>query len=755
MDSKSSYRLCISNVNAPGVLGKITTLIATHNCNIIRQNNTKANGDLALSVIDLSSTPKTLKTLLQTIKAMPDVVSCNLGHFDKSVPLSTTTETFARICIVNENRPGVLAIISNTIGALALNIASQRNRSHGKDLASTVIDLDIDVNDARLSEAALQIATINGVLSADVGEFSPGSLTKLRQQTTPKNSINEQIPLSSLPLYNDTTGQSKSKSTTPKNITTSNTSNASNTSTRTTRSVSTPIISTSSTTTKTTPQKAEAYYNGGNGNNGDVFERRTEQLEVMSRRSASTLDATQLLLVMVGLPARGKSFTARKLASFLNWGTKTRAKVFNAGQYRRKVQEDEATESKPPSSLNKPPRHRSNTSSFNASQNGAASFFAADNTNAKIQREAAADLALTDILTWFFQKPALSSCAIFDATNSTRSRRHHIVRRFQSHSSVRVIFIEVICDDQTVLNENILHKVRCSPDFHGMSLEDALFDFKERISNYTKVYDSIDKIQDRNLSYIQLENMGNSAVLNKIYGRMTTLVLPYLMALHVGTRPIWLLCVDEYDGNEKDGNEKGKRKLKRNDVVDPWQPPNVGTYLAEEEEEEDITMQSRASLLSEWLRTAIFLCGGGDVLAKSNRKQKDKKEAESSELINLLPVFTSSFEVSYGTAVGLNEMLSVDDANQYRIVHKVRDVLRPQSIGKTDRQLCGRLSPMAIELEQQTTPTLVIAGSRVIKGLMSYFLRTPVDVCTLPRISTIVELMPSQGGTWQETMHHL
>ena len=42
----------------------------------------------------------------------------------------------------------------------------------------------------------------------------------------------------------------------------------------------------------------------------------------------------KLALVMVGLPARGKSYTASKVAWYLTWqGYKTR--LFNVGEYRR------------------------------------------------------------------------------------------------------------------------------------------------------------------------------------------------------------------------------------------------------------------------------------------------------------------------------------------------------------------------------------------------------------------------------------
>lgn len=43
-----------------------------------------------------------------------------------------------------------------------------------------------------------------------------------------------------------------------------------------------------------------------------------------------------LILVMVGLPARGKSYLAKKMARYLNWFG-IRSKVFNVGIYRRSI----------------------------------------------------------------------------------------------------------------------------------------------------------------------------------------------------------------------------------------------------------------------------------------------------------------------------------------------------------------------------------------------------------------------------------
>src|SRR5258707_3907369 len=45
-------------------------------------------------------------------------------------------------------------------------------------------------------------------------------------------------------------------------------------------------------------------------------------------------DSPKLAVVMVGLPARGKSYTARRIERYLSW-LGYRTGVFNVGEYRR------------------------------------------------------------------------------------------------------------------------------------------------------------------------------------------------------------------------------------------------------------------------------------------------------------------------------------------------------------------------------------------------------------------------------------
>jgi signal recognition particle GTPase len=83
------------------------------------------------------------------------------------------------------------------------------------------------------------------------------------------------------------------------------------------------------------------------------------------------------VVVMVGLPARGKTYISRRMTRYLNWmGCLTR--VFNVGEYRRK-----ATESDDGKLLY-----------------GGHDFFRPDNEEAVIIRNKAAQDALEDMANW-------------------------------------------------------------------------------------------------------------------------------------------------------------------------------------------------------------------------------------------------------------------------------------------------------------------------------------------------------------------
>ena len=68
----SEFRITLSNKNHPGMIGKITTVLANNKLNIIDMVN-KSRGDIAYNVIDLETKPP--EKVLDELSALDDVIS--------------------------------------------------------------------------------------------------------------------------------------------------------------------------------------------------------------------------------------------------------------------------------------------------------------------------------------------------------------------------------------------------------------------------------------------------------------------------------------------------------------------------------------------------------------------------------------------------------------------------------------------------------------------------------------------------------
>ncbi|KAJ1501690.1 6-phosphofructo-2-kinase 1 [Coelomomyces lativittatus] len=135
---------------------------------------------------------------------------------------------------------------------------------------------------------------------------------------------------------------------------------------------------------------------------------------------------------MVGLPARGKTYIARKITRYLKWvGVPT--SLFNVGNYRRERIGAEQTHD----------------------------FFDPSNNEGNRARLHMAIAALDDMLNWLNKGGRV---AIYDATNSTRDRRSMIIKRCQTEG-IQTVFVESICNDTAIIDKNIKETKTSSPEY--------------------------------------------------------------------------------------------------------------------------------------------------------------------------------------------------------------------------------------------------------------------------------------------------
>ncbi|CAI5796079.1 6-phosphofructo-2-kinase/fructose-2,6-bisphosphatase fructose-2,6-bisphosphatase 1 isoform X1 [Podarcis lilfordi] len=231
---------------------------------------------------------------------------------------------------------------------------------------------------------------------------------------------------------------------------------------------------------------------------------------LQQRRGSSVPQFTNspTMVIMVGLPARGKTYISKKLTRYLNWiGTPT--KVFNVGQYRREaVQTYKNYE-----------------------------FFRPDNEEAMQIRRQCALAALRDVQTYLSVEEG--QVAVFDATNTTRERRT-LILQFAKENGYKVFFIESICDDPDIIQENIKQVKLTSPDYKDCNRDEVVEDFLKRIECYQKTYQPLDDDLDRSLSYIKIFNVGSRYLVNRVQDHVQSRTVYYLMNIHVTPRSIYL-----------------------------------------------------------------------------------------------------------------------------------------------------------------------------------------------------------------------
>ncbi|XP_036189541.1 6-phosphofructo-2-kinase/fructose-2,6-bisphosphatase 4 isoform X5 [Myotis myotis] len=225
------------------------------------------------------------------------------------------------------------------------------------------------------------------------------------------------------------------------------------------------------------------------------------------------------LIVMVGLPARGKTYISKKLTRYLNWiGVPTRE--FNVGQYRRDMVQT----------------YRS------------FEFFLPDNEEGLRIRKQCALAALRDVRRFLSEEGG--HVAVFDATNTTRERRATIFN-FGEQNGYKTFFVESICVDPEVIAANIVQVKLGSPDYVNRDGEEAAEDFLRRIECYESSYESLDEDLDRDLSYIKIMDVGQSYVVNRVADHIQSRIVYYLMNIHVAPRSIYLCRHGESEFNLK------------------------------------------------------------------------------------------------------------------------------------------------------------------------------------------------------------
>lgn len=199
---------------------------------------------------------------------------------------------------------------------------------------------------------------------------------------------------------------------------------------------------------------------------------------------------SKTVVMLVGLPASGKSTVCKQLAETLQQNN-YKSLIYNAGNIRRMMK-----------------------LSFSDAE-----FFNPDNEAATQQREHFATISMENMLEDFRHNRI--SVGFLDATNTTRTRRLRMLNiiRESDISFSNVIVLDISCTEERLLAYNINGKA-FNVDYSGRNVGDSISDFRQRTNHYFKVYEPVTSTElelyrDVISSYISIQNAKSCRIISE------------------------------------------------------------------------------------------------------------------------------------------------------------------------------------------------------------------------------------------------
>lgn len=431
----------------------------------------------------------------------------------------------------------------------------------------------------------------------------------------------------------------------------------------------------------------------------------------------------KVVIIMVGLPARGKSYITNKLSRYLNW-LQIESKVFNVGNTRRK--------------RTKAADEKVATVNSNGHNNTihSASFFDHTNTKSKQAREQWAMETLDELLEYLLDGEG--SVGIFDATNTTTARRRSVVKKIQQRSQnrLKILFVESICDDEKLIYENVKLKLS-GPDYKDVDPDIALNDFITRMKNYEKVYETLgeqDETQD--VQYIKLINAGMKVVFFNIEGYVSEQIVGFMMNFNIEGKQIWITRSGETDSdtsltakghqfaqatarflNEKRAEYTNTSKIYEPREVNVVKNGHFGVWTS---------LTSRCVETAEHFDEHVF-----DI--KHMRTLEPRTTPENMTFAALRDMFPAEYT---------NETFA-------KIQYKYQG--RERGGPETYLDVIDRVRPVILEVERMADNTLIITHKSVCKALLNYFANPELGTKNFEvPLHTLYCMEPSAYGvTWK------
>ncbi|KAJ3956224.1 hypothetical protein N0V92_007241 [Colletotrichum tropicale] len=431
--------------------------------------------------------------------------------------------------------------------------------------------------------------------------------------------------------------------------------------------------------------------------------------QLYSTMSGRLFHSGRIAIVMVGLPARGKTHICVSMARYLGWlGVKTR--IFHLGDYRRAtvgkggiVPEDY--------------------------------FFPDASPQSVILRQKILKKCREDIYAWLNHENG--QVAIYDAVNPTAAGRRALAKELAKHD-VQTLFIESFVDDESILRENARNVKISSPDFAGMDPDEAAKLYLRRIDMKIPVFETMN---EKELNYIKMINAGRKFFYNNVsFNYLSHRIVFYLTNLHIKSRTTYFVRAGVT--NEED-SYKADASLSEEGIA---YAARMSEILLKHREQEHAALVEKGGPsvplrpLSVWTSTRRRTVQTADYL-----KNKGFKVRQRSQMSQINP----------GVCEKMSERAIRHIYPEEVEKHELDPYHHRYPRAESYHDLAVRLEPIILELEREQSDLLIIAHESVLRVLYAYLMHcATMDIPTLkfPR-DEIIEIIPAAYQNEAKRIH--
>jgi broad specificity phosphatase PhoE len=314
----------------------------------------------------------------------------------------------------------------------------------------------------------------------------------------------------------------------------------------------------------------------------------------------------------------------------------------------------------------------------------------------------------------------------------------------QAHGA-KVLWIEVNSEDEKYLQQQYLNAFN-SPDYAGVSEEDAERDYRHRIDIFRSIYEPFDDEHsvysdvEKRWSYIKCDHSQQHFVIHHVKGYLFQKVANFIMNLRTTSHAFYLTRhgQSEYNDLGRIGGDSGltEHGIKYAQKLAEFVDQNI---VKDCEIKEDIPARLWTSTMRRTKETAQFIKQNKIVI-----KSEDDPTLEY-EWVQMRPrAWHHLDELFAGSCDGMTYEEIEERFPEEWERRNVDKLAYRYPRGESYLDVIARLEPIIIEMERHQEPLVIIAHQGILRIIYAFYMglsRSEAPYVSIP-LNTVVQLIP-------------